>query len=173
MTMKLYTPLLIIIMILISSCSTNPDKNFTIYSNEDNIQFFEIDDSKLTQEFLQSTQFRDKLYENIDKNLELNLNSENTITINTEVDNIKYIPYQVYLSDDNKVERISSYYGITDKSDNKIDGNFYTEDFTTENEETHFVNSINYKISLSSHYPNVKVYFAKVDNKYLVFSLKR
>lgn len=166
--------LLSIVVSVLSVACTNENKAILIYSGEENIEFFEIDDNQLTKEFLNSTEFTEKICDNIEKNIELNIDSEKAIIINEPVDEIKYIPYKVYLAgDSNKVENISSYYGITDNSENKDEDNFYIENFTIENnKETHFTNGFNATIYASSHYPNVKVYFAKIKDKYLIFSIK-
>lgn len=173
------TVLLFIVVVLVSvSCAktntnTNIDTDILINSGEDNIEFFEIDDNQLTNEYLKSEEFTENIYDNIEKNIDLNIDSEKTIVINKPVDELKYKPYKVYLSEDSKkVKNISSDYGIKDNSDNKDEDNFYIEDFTIENnQETHFTNRFNSVIFASSHYPNVKIYFAKISDKYIVFSV--
>lgn len=173
--MKLYTSLLIVAVIFFNNHYVDLNKNVKIYSGEDNIEFFEIDDYEMTKEFLKSSEFTEMVYDNIEKNMKLNLGYEEIIVVNKFVDEIKYRPYQVYLSDDNEeVEKISSYYGIIDKSENKTKDNFYLENFTIENDgETHFVDGFNSKVALSSHSTNVKIYFARINNKYLVFSINQ
>lgn len=170
---KVFVILLIAVVILGSVYYVNSNKNIKIYASENNIEFFEINSDKLTKDFLNSTEFKEKISGNIEKNIGLNMNHDDEIVINKPVDEIKYMPYQVYLSDGSeKVERISSYYGINDTSLNKTDDGFYVEDFTIENgKATHFFNSYSQTVMLSSHFPNVKVYFVKIDNRYLIFSI--
>lgn len=172
--MKSYKYVLLVAMVLVSIYFINSNNNIKINSNGDNIEFFEIKEQQLSDEYLKSTEFTEKIYDNIEKNFELNIGYEEIIVINKPVDEIKYIPYQVYLTEDScNVEKISSYYGITDKSESEREGKFYIEEYSIENsKETHFVNSYNSILYLSSHQPNVKIYFVKINNKYLVFSIK-